>query len=35
VHLCTEEIEHALLFEEAKEKIEALKMKHKEVFLKV
>ena len=31
-HLCTEEIEHAALFKEAKEKIEALKVKHKEVF---
>jgi hypothetical protein len=32
VHLCTEEIDHAVLFQEAREKIETLKVKHKEVF---
>lgn len=33
VDLCTENIVYASLFKEAKEKIEALKVKHKEVFL--
>jgi len=32
VYLCTKEIDYAVLFEEAREKIEALKVKHKEVF---
>ena len=32
VHLCNDEIDHATLFKEAKEKIEALKVKHQEVF---
>ena len=31
-HLCGVEIEHYVLFEEAKHKIEALKVKHTEVF---
>jgi len=31
-HLCTEEIEHALLFKQASQKIEALKQKHAEIF---
>jgi len=33
VHSCMEEIEYAALFQEAREKIETLKVKHKEVFL--
>jgi len=32
VHLCTKEIDHAVLFKKAREKIEALKVEHKEVF---
>jgi len=31
-HLCTEHIEHAALFKEACQKIEALKQKHPEIF---
>ena len=31
-HLCTEEIEYAILFKEASEKIETLKLKHAEIF---
>jgi len=31
-HLCTESIEHARLFKQACQKIEALKVKHAEVF---
>jgi len=31
--LCSDKIDHAVLFQEAREKIEALKVKHKEVFL--
>lgn len=30
--LCTQEIEHAMLFRQACQKIETLKLKHKEVF---
>jgi len=33
VHLCTEEISYASLFKKAKRKIEALKVKHNEVFV--
>jgi len=33
IHLCTKDIAHAELFEEARRKIEALKVKHKEVFV--
>jgi len=33
VHLCRKEIAYAVLFQEAREKIETLKVKHKEVFL--
>ncbi len=32
IHLCTSEIEFFVLFEEAKDTIESLKLKHKEVF---
>ena len=32
VHLCSDKIDHAVLFQEAREKIETLKVKHKEVF---
>ena len=31
-HLCTEDIAHAALFRQAKQKIEALKSKHAEIF---
>lgn len=31
-HLCTDDIEHAELFKQACQKIEALKMKHAEIF---
>lgn len=31
-HLSSDQIEHAVLFRQATEKIEALKMKHKEMF---
>lgn len=31
-HLCTDEIEHAILFKQALQKIEALKQKHAEIF---
>ena len=31
-HLCTEDIEHAVLFNQARQKIEALKQKHPEIF---
>ena len=31
-HLCSDQIEHAVLFKQATQKIEDLKMKHKEMF---
>ena len=31
-HLCTDEIEHAFLFQQAAQKIETLKHKHAEIF---